>query len=109
MLQVNATWFLRNKEGDVAQRKGCTHTYLHYNWPLQPFCQDYGLASHNTYAVCVNFTRKWRYQKFNVDSERQIFLRNFFMADLFTFRVFCQKSAGRSRQRTMFSYFRFDF
>ena len=29
-------------------------TYIH-NWPLQPFSQDYGLASHTTYVVCVNF------------------------------------------------------
>ena len=31
-----------------------THTYIH-NWSLQPFSQDYDLASHTTYVVCVNF------------------------------------------------------
>ena len=34
------------------------HTYIH-NWPLQPFSQDYGLDSHTTYVVCVNFIRRW--------------------------------------------------
>ena len=29
-------------------------TYIH-NWPLQPFSQDYGLVSHTTHVVCVNF------------------------------------------------------
>ena len=28
--------------------------YIH-NWPLQQFSQEYGLASHYTYVVCVNF------------------------------------------------------
>ena len=44
------------------------HTDIH-NWPLQSFSQDYGLASHTTPVVCVNFTRKWRDLQFNVDSE----------------------------------------
>ena len=44
---------------------------------LQPFSQDYGLASHTTHVVCVNFTR-----------ENDIFLRNFFTAGLFTLRFF---------------------
>ena len=30
------------------------HTYKH-NWPLQPFSQDYELASHITHVVCINF------------------------------------------------------
>ena len=49
-----------------------SHTYTH-NWPLQPFSQDYGLASHTTHVVCVNFIRGRRDLQFNVDSERQIF------------------------------------
>ena len=48
------------------------HTYIH-NWPLQLFGQDYGLASHTTHVVCVNFLREWWDLQFNVDSERQIF------------------------------------
>ena len=49
-----------------------THTYIH-NWPLQPFSQDYGLASGITHVVCFNFIYKWRNLQFTVDSERQIF------------------------------------
>ena len=51
------------------------HTYIH-NWPLQPFSQDYGLASHTTYIVCV-FIRAWWDLQSNVDSERQIFWETF--------------------------------
>ena len=52
------------------------HTYIH-NWPLQPFSQDYGLASHTTHVVCVNYIRERRDLQFNVDSERQIFWETF--------------------------------
>ena len=51
-------------------------TYIH-NWPLQPFSQDYGLASHTTQVVCVNFRREWRDLQLKVDSERQIFWETF--------------------------------
>ena len=51
--------------------------YIH-NWPLQPFSQDYGLASHTTYVVCVNLIHEWQDLQFNIDSERQIFFKNFF-------------------------------
>ena len=50
------------------QRCQRTYTYIH-NWPLQPFSQDYGLASHTTYVVCVNFIREWRDLQSNFDSE----------------------------------------
>ena len=51
-----------------------TKTYIRiHNWPLQTFSQDYGLASHTTYVVCVNFIHKWRDLQLKVDSERQIF------------------------------------
>ena len=50
--------------------------YIH-NWPLQPFYQDYDLASHTTYVECVNFIYKWRDLKFKVDSELQIFWETF--------------------------------
>ena len=68
------------------------HTYIH-NWPLQPFSWDYGIASHTTHVVCINFIRKWRDLQFNIDSEREIF-ENFFLAGLFTLRVlpeFCRE------------------
>ena len=37
------------------------HTYIH-NWPLQPFSQNYGLASHTIHVGCVHFIRKWQDQ-----------------------------------------------
>ena len=42
------------------------HAYIH-NWLLQPFSQDYGLASHATNAVCVNFIGDWRDLQFKTD------------------------------------------
>ena len=50
--------------------------YIH-NWPLQPFSQDYWLASYSTHVECVNFKREWRDLQFNVASERQIFEKLF--------------------------------
>ena len=54
----------------------CVHTYI-YNWPLQLFSQDYGLASHTTYVVCVNFIHEWWNLQFNIDSEWQILWETF--------------------------------
>ena len=66
------------------------HPYIH-NWPLQPFSQDYGLASHTTHVVCVNFIREWRVLQFNVVSELQIFETLFHGWFIYSQR-FCQKS-----------------
>ena len=74
------------------------NTYIH-NWPLQPFSQDYGLASH-THVVCVNFILELRDLQFNVDSED--FLRNFFMAALFTLRDFARNLLRENRRRNIF-------
>ena len=52
------------------------YTYI-YDWPLQPLSLDYGLVSHITHVVCVNFLREWRDQQFNVDPEWQIFWETF--------------------------------
>ena len=51
------------------------HTYIigHYN----PSVRIIDLVSHTTYGVCVNFIHKLRDLQFKVDSERQMFLRNF--------------------------------
>ena len=40
-------------------------TYKH-NWSLQPFNQDYGLASHTTYVVCFYLVLEWRNLQFNI-------------------------------------------
>ena len=82
-------------------------TYIH-NWPLQPFSQDYDLASHTTHVAWVNFIHKWRDLQFKVDSERQIFLGNFFRAGLVTLRLFAKSLLKENRRRNAFSYFNFD-
>ena len=69
------------------------HTYIH-NWALQPFSQDYGLASNTTHIVCVNFMREWRDLQFNVDSELQIF-EKLFHGNFIYSQSFYQKSAER--------------
>ena len=50
-------------------------TYIidHYN----PSVRIIDLISHTTYVVYANFIHKWRNQQLKVDSEQQIFLRNF--------------------------------
>ena len=52
-------------------------TYVR-NLALQPFSHYFGLASHTTHVVCINFIREWWDLQFNVDSERQIFFFFFF-------------------------------
>ena len=64
---------------------------IHIHWPLQSFSQNYDLASHNNYVVCVYFIHDWRDIRFKVDSEPQIF-EKLFMAILFTLRIFERKS-----------------
>ena len=86
------------------------HTYIHtyVHWSLQPFSQDFGLASHTTHIVCVNFIRDWRDLPFNVDFERQIFEKLFHGRFLFYYQSFCQKYAERKSPKKYFSYFVFD-
>ena len=67
----------------------CYYIPYIYNWPSQPFSQDYGLASHDTHVVCVNFIHEQRNLQLKVDSEGQIF-EKLFMAILFTLRVFAR-------------------
>ena len=73
-----------------------------HNWSLQPLSQDYGLASHTTHVVCVNFIRGWLDLQFNVDSERQIFEK--FCHGRF---IYSHKSAERMSPKKYFWYFIF--
>ena len=82
-------------------------TYYIPNWPLQPLSQDYGLFSHTTHIMCVNFIREWRDLQFNVDSERQIFEKLFHGRFIYS-QSFCQKSAERKSPKKYFSYLIFD-
>ena len=77
-------------------------TYL-LNWPLQPFSQDYGLASPNTHVGCFNlYVSGGAYSITSTVSDR--FLRNFFMADIFTINLL----TGNRRRYILFFAFNFD-
>ena len=65
-------------------------THIH-DWLLQLWSLDYDVLSHTIYVVCVNFIlRRWNLQ-FKVNSERQIFSRNFSWQFYFNTQSFCQK------------------
>ena len=68
-LKLAAT--VRNKtETDIKSNMGkYDHTYAH-NWSLQPFSQDYNLATHIIYIMCVNFIHEWWHLQFKVDSKQ---------------------------------------
>ena len=76
-------------------------TYI-YNWSLQPFRQDYGLASHTTHVVCVKFLYVSGGTYSLTSTPNDIFLRNFFMVVLFTLRVFANNLLRGSRRRNIF-------
>ena len=108
----------KNREQNIEYSFGCVarnannissatdNTYNSYinNWPLQPFSQNYGLASDTTHVVCVNFflyVSGGTYSLTSTPNER--FLRNVSWQILFTLRVF-----ARNRRRNIFLYFIFD-
>ena len=77
--------------------------YIH-NWPLQPCSQNYGLASHTTHAVCVNFIREWRNLQFNVDSVRQIFSWQFYLLSEFLTEICWEEVAEKIFFHISFSW-----
>ena len=63
-----------NPPTDLLHRSNYSrYTYIH-NWSLQPFSQDYDLAFHTTYIVCVNFILDLQFKVF---SEGQSFKKKF--------------------------------
>ena len=75
-----------------------THTYIidHYNPSVRITAQLLTL-----HVVCVNFTGEWRdLQLTLIPNDR--FFRNFFMAGLFTLRVFARNLLRGSRWRNIF-------
>ena len=85
----------------LSRRMVFTFTYKD-NWSLQPFSQDYDLASHTTYVVCGNFIHEWRMLEFKVDSEWQIFAK--FLMVIYLLLELLPKTC---RRRNIFSYFSF--
>ena len=72
--------------------------HIYINGRYNPSVKIIDLVCHTTYVVFVNFIYKWRNLQFKVDSERQIF----FMAILFTRRVFARNLLGGNRRRNIF-------
>ena len=70
---------------------------------LQLFSQDYNLAFHSTYVVCVNFIHEYRDLQFKVDYDRQFFEKNFSGNFIYSLS-FCQKSAERKTPKNYFLY-----
>ena len=71
----------------------------HYN----PSVRIINIVSHTSYIVCVNFIHKWQDLHFKVDSEQQIFLRNFsWQICLFTLRVFASNLLRRKSPKKYF-------
>ena len=92
--------YLQTKVSNIQWILKLQHTceYIH-NWSSQHFSQDYDLVSH------TNFTHEWRYLRFKVDSERQIFLEKLFMAIFyFILRVFARNLLRGSCRRNIYSY-----
>ena len=79
------------------------HTHI-YNWPLQPFSQDYSLVSHANHDVFDNFLGEWQDLQLKVDSERQIFEK--ICHGTFNYsQSFCQKCSERKSLKKYFLYF----
>ena len=72
--------------------------------------RDYGLTSYTTHVVCVNFILYMSGGTYSLTSTlNDRFLRNFFMAGLFTLGVFARNLLRRNQPREYFvSIFRFD-
>ena len=76
-----------------------------HNWSLQPFSQVYWRSfSHHLRCVCVNFIYKWRDLK---STPNYRFFEKYFIAGLFTPRVFNRNLLRGNRRRNIFyfSYF----
>ena len=80
-----------------------THqTYIQIHiWPLQLFSQNYGLAMHTTYVVCVSFIHKRLSLK---PTPKDRFVRSFSW-QFYYLQRFCQKSAERKSPKKYFHNF----
>ena len=77
--------------------------YIH-NWLLQPFSQDYGLASHSTHVVCINFIHEYSLTSTPNDK----FLRNLFWQFYFNLRVFARNLLREEIAEDIY-FFKFPF
>ena len=73
-----------------------------YTKQIYSYCKLISYKGLNTtHVMCVNFIHQWRYLKFDVDYEGQL-LRNFFMAGLFTLKVFIRNLLRVNHRRNIF-------
>ena len=74
--------------------------HTQHNSSLEPFSQNYDPTSNNiTYVVCFNFIHEWLKSTSNAR-----ILRNFFMAILFTLRIFERNLLKGSRRSNIFIF-----
>ena len=86
-LKVLVSKTLKNFLQHEHHSRKCNQKF-HY---IHTYSQDYDLASHTTYVVCVIFIHEWRYLHIKADSKRNIF-EKLFMAFFFYSQNFFQKS-----------------
>ena len=96
-LQVFSYIYFKKKKGRVGQHKAINKI------STQLFSQDYGLASRNTYVVCVKFIHEWLDLQFKIDSERQI-IEKLFHGRLIYSQSFCQESVERKSPKYIYFY-----
>ena len=84
-----------------AASMGVSTRYIH-NWSLQPFSQDYGLASHITYVVAlILYMRGGTYSLKSTSNDQ--FLRNFSW-QFSLLRVFARNLLKGSSRRNIFTF-----
>ena len=76
-----------------------------HNSSLQSFSQEYGLASHTTHVVCVNFIHEWRDLRFNINLEWQIFEKLFHSRFILLSEFLPQICWGENADEFFFSNF----
>ena len=89
------------EDANVVSLRVHTNIIDHYNSSIRII----DLVSHTNYVVCVLILYiSCGTYSFKVDSERQIFLRNFSWQFYFHTQSFSQKSAERKQPKKCFSY-----
>ena len=82
----------------------CSFNKIHIHTYINGLIQNYDLAFHTTYSVCVNFIHEWQDLQFNIDSERQIYWEAFSWQVFFTLKVFATNLLRGNRRRSIFFF-----
>ena len=73
-----------------------------HNWSIQPFCQDYDLASYTMLFALILYMSGETYSLTPTSNDK--FFKKFFMAALFTLKVFVRNLRRGSRRRNFFIF-----